>query len=119
MMSDDRATVRRQRRESRVQRREELTLLARFMAEPAGRRWCYNFLAGCRIYSTSFATNAMSMAFAEGERNAGLRLINDLLEASPDNYMTMLKEVNSERSRNTSAGNDDGDSGDADYDDGA
>jgi hypothetical protein len=38
------------------------------------------------------------MACAEGERNIGLRLLSDLMQACPDRYIEMLKEANGERS---------------------
>jgi len=37
------------------------------------------------------------MAFREGERNVGLRLTADLIEASPDLYFALLKEGSNER----------------------
>ena len=91
---------RQHRREQRSHRHDELALLEKLMSEPAGRRWVYNFLASCRIYATSFATNALAMAFNEGDRNAGLRLLVDITEASPDLYLLMLKEVQNERNTN-------------------
>lgn len=100
-MSDDPREVRQQRRIARVKRRDQLALLARVMAEPAGREWFYDILSACHQFSTSFATNALSMAFREGERNVGLRLVGDLTEASPDLYLQMLKEVtNANRNNN-------------------
>jgi hypothetical protein len=37
------------------------------------------------------------MAFREGERNTGLRLLADCIEANPDAYLLMIKENSSER----------------------
>jgi hypothetical protein len=81
------------------------------MAEPIGRAWFYDFLSTCHIYQTSFTPNALTMAHAEGERNVGLRLLADLVEASPDLYLQMLKEANSERhtAERTNADRDDTD----------
>jgi hypothetical protein len=77
------------------------------MAEPSGREYIYDLLASCHIYSTSFAHNALTMAFAEGERNIGLRLGADITEAAPDLYLTMLREHNVRSSPNPdSAGTD-------------
>jgi hypothetical protein len=80
-------------RERRVRRRDQLALLSRVMAEPVGREYFYDLLAGCHVYSSSFGTNALAMAFREGERNVGLRLVVDVTEASPDLYLQMLKEA--------------------------
>lgn len=115
-MNEDRADVRKQRRIARAQRKDEIVFLARLLAEPVGRRWLYQKLEECHIYSTSFTTNALAMAFNEGERNVGLRLVAELTAASPENYLQMLKEVEDER-RNVDesrADRDADESGDAD-----
>lgn len=96
-MSEDRAENRKARREAAVKRREQLEQLGRFMSTPPGREYMYDLLASCHVYTTSFATNALAMAFREGERNIGLRLGADLTEASADLYLQMLKEADNVR----------------------
>lgn len=98
-MSDDVQTVRQQRREARIQRRDELAALGRLMAEPAGRRWLYNLLGFCHVYSTSFRTNALSMAHDEGQRSVGLKILADAEEAAQDMFFQMFKDVANERHR--------------------
>jgi hypothetical protein len=51
----------------------------------------------CHVFQSSFTTNALAMAFSEGERNVGLQITNDLITASPDNYLLMLKEAGNVR----------------------
>ena len=80
----------------RAQRLEELALLNTLMRAPGGRRWLYGMLAQCHIYATTFNPNAMIMAFSEGERHVGLRLLGEFMEAAPDQYQQMLKEASSE-----------------------
>lgn len=81
----------------RITRRQQLDLLAHFMSSPTGRSYIYDFLAACHVYTTSFSRNSRVMAFSEGERNTGIRLLGDIVEASPDYYLQMLKEQNDER----------------------
>jgi len=86
------------------ERVEELQALGRLMADPAGRRWVYNILGEFHVWDTSYATNAMRMAFLEGERNAGLRFQAEVEEANQDMFLQMLKERKSnERSSSGSA----------------
>lgn len=98
-MSDEESEVRirnrerAERRRRRVMHREELEQLARFMGHPAGRRWFYNLLASCHVYSSSFSANALSTAFAEGERNVGIKIGALLTEAAADQYFQMIKEA--------------------------
>jgi len=104
----------------RAERRAELEALARLMEDPAGRRWVRNTLAACHVWDTSFATNAIRMAFLEGERNQGLRLQAEIAEAAPDLFIEMLKEHGSERQRGAGGADrggrsdDDDDADDAD-----
>lgn len=74
-------------------------IIRKAMSDPDGREWFYNVLASCHVYSTSFATNALAMAYREGERNVGLRLTTELTEACPDLYLIMLKEAGNVRQR--------------------
>lgn len=121
---------RERQREDRIRRRDQLALLLKVMSEPIGRSYFYDLLASCHVYSSSFGTNALAMAFREGERNVGIRIGADLTEASPDLYLQMLKEA--EHGRRTTSrddtgngsdsaaggnGHDDSDTADAGYDD--
>jgi hypothetical protein len=90
-------------REQRARRRGQLALLVKVMSDPVGREYFWDLLASCHLYSTSFGTNALIMAFREGERNVGIRIAADLTEASPDLYLDMCKEGEYVRSQNRRA----------------
>jgi hypothetical protein len=62
------------------------------MGSQAGRGWMFELLAGCHVYETSFSTNALSMAYHEGERNVGLKLVAALAVACPERYLEMMRE---------------------------
>jgi hypothetical protein len=100
-----------QDRERRVRRRDQLALLGKVMSDPIGREYFYDLLASCHVYSSSFGTNALAMAFREGERNVGIRIGADLTEASPDRYLDMLKEA--DHGRHSASRNDTGNGSDA------
>ena len=78
-------------------RLEQLQALGRLMGDPAGRRWVYNLLGEFHVWDTSYATNALRMAFLEGERNAGLRFQSEVEEANQEMFYQMLKERKNER----------------------
>jgi hypothetical protein len=73
-------------------RRDELNALSDLLRRTEGRQYIWSFLAGCSIYQTSFGGDALAMAFREGERNTGLRLLADCIEANSDAYLAMIKE---------------------------
>jgi hypothetical protein len=64
------------------------------MSSKRGRRIIWRMLDRAGVYRLSFNTNSMSMAFAEGARNEGLRLISLVHRHCADLYPTMLKEAN-------------------------
>lgn len=95
-MSDARNVQKRQK-EQRALRRDQLVRIAALMADPIGRAYIYDLLASCHVFQSSFSTNALGMAFSEGERNVGLQLTADFIAAAPDNYLLMLKEAGNVR----------------------
>ncbi|MFN7610835.1 MAG: endopeptidase [bacterium] len=62
------------------------------MSSPRGRRLVWWLLSKSGINRTSFNNSGSVMAFNEGQRNIGLMLQGEVLEASPDAFMTMLEE---------------------------
>jgi hypothetical protein len=62
------------------------------MSSPRGRRLVWWVLGKSGVNRTSFNNSGSVMAFNEGQRNIGLMLQAEVLEASPDAYMTMLQE---------------------------
>lgn len=78
-------------------RLEELQALGRMLGDPAGRRWVWGQLSECHVWQTSMASNALRLAFLEGERSQGLRLLWEIQEANPEMFLQMMKEHQSER----------------------
>ena len=64
--------------------------LKNVMGTKEGREMVFSLLDLCQVNASSFSTNALSMAYAEGRRSVGLDLQRVL---DPDLYPTMLREV--------------------------
>lgn len=62
------------------------------MSNKRGRRFVARLLDRAGVWRSSFSTNALSMAFSEGQRNEGLRLLADITTRCPDRYQEMLQE---------------------------
>ena len=62
------------------------------MSNTKGRRIVYRLLEQAGVYRLSFNTNALSMAFNEGARNSGLRLLHQVSTHCPERYAEMLNE---------------------------
>lgn len=67
------------------------------MGSKRGRRIVWRQLERAGVFRLSFNTNAMAMAFAEGNRNEGLHILALIHASCPELYPVMLKEQNSER----------------------
>ncbi len=63
------------------------------MSSKRGRRIVWRVLDRAGVYRLSFNTNAMTMAFAEGARNEGLRMLSMIHAACPEMYPLMQKEA--------------------------
>lgn len=62
------------------------------MGDARGRRFVAALLAEARIFQPSMASDGLTLAFNEGARNQGLRLLARLTSDCPDFYLTMEKE---------------------------
>ena len=76
------------------------------MSSKRGRRVLWRLLDQSGVFRLSFNPNAMQMAFAEGNRNFGNRMLAMIHALCPELYPTMLKEQNHDRSADESSRND-------------
>lgn len=67
-------------------------IVRKMMQDPSGRAFFFEELSACHIFSPSFAPDTHVMAFKEGERNRGLKLLSDIMASSSDLYLTMMSE---------------------------
>jgi hypothetical protein len=92
--TDLRALERRQAKadEDRARRRQlEREDVAWLMGSPRGRRIVWRLLETCGVYRSSMTGNSETY-FREGMRNVGLILLRDIHDATPDEFVLMLKE---------------------------
>lgn len=76
----------RKRREKRAAERKTLDTKT-VMSTKEGRRFVYGLLADCGIYKASFtAPNGLVLAFNEGSRNVGLKLLAHLQECCLEEF---------------------------------
>ncbi|OZI58715.1 Bbp19 family protein [Bordetella genomosp. 1] len=84
------------RQARRDKQRQELLIesddLKWLMANRRGRRIVWRLLEQAGVFRSVFSTNAMEMAFKEGNRNGGLQLMSLVLGTCPERYAEMLTE---------------------------
>lgn len=78
--------------QAKLARESEEADLKWLMGSKRGRRIVWRQLDRAGVFRLSFNTNAMQMAFAEGNRNDGLRTIGMIHALCPELYPVMVKE---------------------------
>src|SRR5215813_3500225 len=104
----ERKDVRRAEKEAHLADRQRQEIITQIMSGTPGRRWVLEKLEECHIFRTSFHREPTAMAFNEGQRDIGLRLLNDIMASCPDQYVLMMRENNERRSASERTGDQDG-----------
>lgn len=74
--------------------------LRKILHEEWGRRYLWRLLSFCRVMDRSMDRDSHVMAFREGQRDIGMRLMNDIDEAEITAYNTMrMEHYNTEKER--------------------
>lgn len=76
------------------------------MGSRRGRRVVWRLLDQTGVFRLSFNTNAMQMAFSEGNRNYGNRMLAMIHTLCPELYPTMVKENTHDRTADDGSRND-------------
>lgn len=93
----DERQVKRAGQKERDRRTMELDDLRWVLSERPGRRHIWRRLDG--LHTSSFNTNGSIVFFNEGRRDVQLRLLADVMEASPELYLTMQREAIDDQQR--------------------
>jgi hypothetical protein len=72
-------------------REQELKDVSDVLMSPHGRRFVWRYLEKCGVYRSSYTGNSQTF-FLEGERNIGLQLMTDIMDANPELYLKLVRE---------------------------
>lgn len=67
------------------------------LATEQGRRFLWELLASCGVYTQSAADSGSWTYFREGKRSIGLQVLTQITDADPDSYLKMIKESKKEK----------------------
>ncbi len=90
----ERTHVKAAARQARLADRARIDILVATMSSNGGRAWILDILERCSIFATTFTGDSLRSAFAEGQRNIGLFVLNDIMQTCPDQYVLMMQERN-------------------------
>jgi hypothetical protein len=91
--ASDPRQVRERLNQLRVDENIRAELLRKIMETREGRAWMHSILERTHVWRSSFALDALAMAFSEGERNVGLSILADVMQAAAPQYLAMVKEA--------------------------
>lgn len=95
--TSDKEQVNKARKKAARTRADRLKFIEAAMQHEEGRAWFYDILLFCRIFQGSYNDDPYRTAFLCGQQNVGLRILEDLQDAAPDNYLLMVKENKTKR----------------------
>lgn len=91
--TSDPVQVNNKRKKSARTRADRLKFVEAAMTTEQGRAWFYDILLFCKIFEGPYVTgDPYATSFKCGQQNVGLRLLDDLQTAAPDDYTLMIKE---------------------------
>ena len=64
--------------------------LKKVLGTTEGIRYIYHLLEECRVFSEVYSINHAEMSFREGQRQVGLKLLQEVEAANPDALLSML-----------------------------
>jgi hypothetical protein len=105
-LGDEKDVRARKRRVGKQQKGLDDTLRG-IMGSGTGRAWIWYILSTCRSFELEVPSDAIAMAFRNGERNVGIRLLADVMRVAPDEFVAMMREANGMIEDDGSSGSDD------------
>jgi len=85
--------VRKQQKRARIHQKRLDNALGALLDTYDTRAWLWELLCAFGIYQSSFSTEPLRMAFLEGKRDCGLRLLADINRIAPASYVLMAEEA--------------------------
>lgn len=111
--ASERKDVRAAEKAARLAEAQRAEIVKNLMSSIPGRDYVWSKLAAAHMFVTSFSSDPLQMAFAEGERNQGLSLLNDIMGHCPEQFILAMREQNERRNSGSKQqpGREDGDGG--------
>jgi hypothetical protein len=96
--ASNRRDVKAAEKQAKLHEQQRKEIVTGIMSVAPGRSWMCDILESCHIFATSYNDVGLRMAFMEGQREVGIRLLTDIMGACPDSYVLMMRERNERNS---------------------
>lgn len=89
----DPVAVNNARKKAGRERRAELDFTKAIMELKPGRKWMFDLLTECNIFGSPVVAGDTHFTYHNlGQQNIGKKLLQDVTESAPDEYVLMMKE---------------------------
>lgn len=95
--ASDRKQVRKAEKLVKLAERNRASILVQLASTAAGREYLWNELSESHIFASTYSDNSQRMAFLEGQRSSGLRLLDAIMQSCPDQFIQAMREANGRR----------------------
>lgn len=85
-------TIRNAKDRAEAIRQNDRAFLTLTMSTREGRMWMWQRLSEARIFTPTEVADHATMAFREGARNTGLKLLTDIMAWCPETFPSMFVE---------------------------
>src|SRR3954468_12042211 len=93
--TSDPLQVNKARKKAARTRSDRLEFIKAAMQHEQGRAWFYDILLFCKTINTPFTDDPYTTAFNCGMQNLGFRILSDIQDAAPQQYLQMVTEARS------------------------
>lgn len=88
----DKSDVKKNDKAARVRELNKIADLKFLLNYPQFRRYLFRYLSESGTTESVYKENPYVMYFLEGNRNVGLKMLSEVMEANPESYAQMIKE---------------------------
>lgn len=91
--ASDAASVKSARKKARHEAAKRAEIIKGLMSTPQNRKWFYDLLVKCHIYTNPHTHDALQTSFNCGEMNIGQQVLAELEGSATDLYLLMIREA--------------------------
>ena len=95
--ASDRRSIREAEKAAKVAEANRRAVVVALMDQQLGREYIWTLLSEAGIFTQVFSTDPLILAFNEGRRSMGLRLLDDVTTFTPDQFIQAMREANGRR----------------------
>lgn len=99
----DRSSIRKVEKSAARLERDRGEQVIEIAGSARGRAYLWAQLAQAHLFSTPYSPDTNQTYFNLGEQNAGLRLLSDIMQWCPEQFIAMMREANAARSTESNA----------------